>query len=46
LHPNELIFKPTGTTRNKANVKELANRFTYKIQYVIVVILNLVCLTP
>jgi hypothetical protein len=35
-------MKPTVTTRNKAIAKELANRSAYQIQYVIVVILNLV----
>jgi hypothetical protein len=35
-------FKPTGTTRNKAIAKELANRSAYQIQYVIVVIVNII----
>jgi hypothetical protein len=39
VHPN---FKPTGTTRNNSIAKELANRAAYQIQYVIVVIENLV----
>jgi hypothetical protein len=32
----------TGTTRNKAIAKELANRSACQIQYVIVVIINIV----
>jgi hypothetical protein len=35
-------LKPTGTTRNKAIAEELANRSAYQIQYVIVVIVNIV----
>jgi hypothetical protein len=31
-----VLFKPSGTTRNKAIAKELANRSAYQIQYVIV----------
>jgi hypothetical protein len=42
MHPNEIIIKATGTTRNKAIAKELANRSAYQIQYVIAVIVNLV----
>jgi hypothetical protein len=40
--PKLTNFKPTGTIRNKAIAKELAKRSAFQIQYVIVVILNLV----
>jgi hypothetical protein len=40
--PKRTTFKPQGTTINKAVAKELANRSTYQIQYVIVVIINTV----
>jgi hypothetical protein len=36
--PKLTNFKPSGTTRNKAVVKELANRSAYQIQYVIVIV--------
>jgi hypothetical protein len=40
--PKGTNFKPTGTTRNNAIAKELANRSAYQIQYVYVVIVNVV----
>jgi hypothetical protein len=42
VHPNKTNFKSTGTTRNKAIAKELANGSACQIQYVLVVILKLV----
>jgi hypothetical protein len=38
----DLQVKPSGTTRNKAIPKTLAIRSAYQIQYVIVVIVNMV----
>jgi hypothetical protein len=42
VHPNELILKLQEPPENKAIVKELANRSAFLIQYVIVVIVNIV----
>jgi hypothetical protein len=39
--PKRTNFKPSGTFRNKAIAKEVANRSAHQIQYVIVVIVNL-----
>jgi hypothetical protein len=40
--PKRTNFKPTGTTRNKAIVKTLANRSACQIQYLNAVIVNIV----
>jgi hypothetical protein len=40
--PQGTNFKPSGTIRNKATVKELANRSAYQIQYVNAVIVIIV----
>jgi hypothetical protein len=40
--PKRRNFKPYGTTGNKAITKTLANRSAYPIQYVNVVIANIV----
>jgi hypothetical protein len=40
--PKGTNFKPSGTTRNKAIAKKLANKSAYQIQYVIIVIVNIV----
>jgi hypothetical protein len=42
VHPNELILNLEEQPQNKAISITIANRSAYRIQYVIVVILNLV----